>query len=122
MENSPNSHDFLYFFEFGDKLQVTQGLSLENSPNSRPPNSGLEFGEFSKLKKKLCFLLKVVFLSLENSPNSGLEFGVISKLKKNMRDQCFFDKNNPRSRLFSSEKWLITDNFFEFGDYSKLKF
>ena len=107
-------------------------LSLEISPNSRP-----EFGEFSKLKasklrpclenspnsKRNCvFLLKVVFLSLENSPNSGLEFGVISKLKKNMRDQCFFDKNNPRSRLFSSEKWLITDNFFEFGDYSKLKF
>ena len=63
LENSPNSTSecvyflsFDFFFEknefgdfepeFGDFLQ-TQPLSLENSPNST-----LEFGEFSKLRKK----------------------------------------------------------------------
>ena len=42
--------------------------NLENSPNST-----LEFGDFSKVRKKLN-------LSLENSPNSALEFGEFSKL------------------------------------------
>ena len=70
-------------------------LSLENSPNST-----LEFGKFSNLRKK-----NLLNLSLENSPNSALEFGEFSKLI------LVFEKN-----MFSD----FVSFESEFGEISKL--
>jgi hypothetical protein len=79
---------------------------LQNSPNST-----LEFGEFSKLRKK-----NLLNLSLENSPNSALEFGEFSKLilvceKKHVFGILF---------LLNLSSGKSPNSTLEFGEFSKL--
>ena len=139
---SPNSENLqTHFFRVwrGWVLQ-TQGLSLENSPNSDSKETKSrkhvffhkpkwvwrflqtqEFGEFSKLRFKW-------FLSLENSPNSRVEFGEFCKLKcwvwrilqtQNQKKKLsdFFLKMH----LENSQEFHLTKKKTEFGEFSKLR-